>query len=95
MLLSRVLAPASFLPRVAWAALMGSGEHAGTWGDAWQLAQVEMAPVRMESCCLACVVDGALPPALHGAAEFALARPRPDGVPCVVKRGVEQVRSLI
>ena len=80
---------------------MGSGIKVGTWGNDWQLAQVEMTPVpeRVESCCPACVVDGALPPALHGAAELAVARPRPDGVPAVVqrlaKRGVKQVRSSI
>ena len=76
-----MLAPASFVPRVAWAASTGSGGHVGTWGDAWQLAQVEMAPVLVESCCPACIVDGALPSALHGVAELALARPRPVGVP--------------
>ena len=82
---------ALFVPQVARAASTGSGGHAGTWGDARQLAQVEMAPVRVESCGPACVVDVALLPALHGAAEFALARPRPDGVPCVVKWGLSKL----
>ena len=54
-----------------------------------------------ESCCPACVVDGALPPALHGVPQLALARPRPVGSWCRVKtgaqsgkRGIAQVRWL-
>ena len=47
-LLSGEQAPALFVPWMAWAALTGSGGHAGTWGNARQLAQIEMAPVRVE-----------------------------------------------
>ena len=69
---------------------------AGTWGDAHQLAQVEVAQVRVELFPSSHLVDGALPPALHGVVELALARSRLVGAPGVVrrlaKRGVAQVR---
>ena len=44
----------------------------GTWGDAHQLAQVEVAQVRVELFPSSHLVDGALPPALHGVVELAL-----------------------
>ena len=60
------------------------------------LAQAEVALEYEWSCSPACVVDGALPPALHVVAELALARPRLVGAPGVVrrlaKRGVAQIR---
>ena len=51
---------------------------ARTWGNARQLAQVEVAPVRVELL-PSSRVDGAQPTALHGVAELALARRRPVG----------------
>ena len=54
--------------------------------DARQLAQVEVSRVRVELL-PARVVDGVLPPALHGVTvpELALARPRLVGVPGVMR----------
>ena len=37
-----------------------------TRDDAWQLAQVEVAPSSLSSLPSSCVVDGELPPALNG-----------------------------
>ena len=45
---------------------------AGTSGDAHQLATVKVAQVRAELFPSSHLVDGALPPALHGVAELAL-----------------------